>query len=62
MATISTGVAAWDRNDGNDFHGLDECKGKLSVNIELKYYGHDEQLEQRVADVVDAHGMASDGR
>jgi glycerophosphoryl diester phosphodiesterase len=39
---------------------LDECKGKAGVNIELKYYGHDEQLEQRVADIVDAHGMASD--
>ena len=39
---------------------LDECKGKIRVNIELKYYGHDEQLEQRVADIVEAHDMASD--
>ena len=39
---------------------LDECKGKIRVNIELKYYGHDEQLEQRVADIVDSYGMASD--
>ncbi len=39
---------------------LDECKGKAGVNIELKYYGHDEQLEQRVADIVEAHGMTSD--
>jgi glycerophosphoryl diester phosphodiesterase len=39
---------------------LDACKGRIGVNIELKYYGHDEQLEQRVADIVDAHGMASD--
>jgi glycerophosphoryl diester phosphodiesterase len=39
---------------------LDTCKGKASVNIELKYYGHDEQLEQRVADIVEAHGMTSD--
>lgn len=38
---------------------LDECKGKAGVNIELKYYGHDEQLEQRVADIVEAHDMAS---
>jgi glycerophosphoryl diester phosphodiesterase len=29
------------------------------VNIELKYYGHDKQLEQRVADIVEAHDMAS---
>ncbi len=30
------------------------------MNIELKYYGHDDRLEQRVADMVEAHGMASD--
>ena len=39
---------------------LNECKGKAGVNIELKYYGHDEQLEQRVTDIVEAHGMTSD--
>ena len=38
---------------------LTACKGKIKVNIELKYYGHDQQLEQRVADIVDQHGMAS---
>ena len=38
---------------------LEECKGKAGVNIELKYYGHDEQLEQRVADIVESHDMAS---
>jgi glycerophosphoryl diester phosphodiesterase len=38
---------------------LDECKGKIKVNIELKYYGHDKQLEQRVADIVDSRGMDS---
>jgi glycerophosphoryl diester phosphodiesterase len=37
---------------------LDTCKGKIRVDIELKYYGHDEQLEQRVADIVDSHDMA----
>ncbi len=36
---------------------LDLCKGKVGVNIELKYYGHDKQLEQRVADIVAAHDM-----
>jgi glycerophosphoryl diester phosphodiesterase len=36
---------------------LDECKGKAGVNIELKYYGHDEKLEQRVAEIVEAHDM-----
>ncbi|HEX5106692.1 MAG TPA: glycerophosphodiester phosphodiesterase [Pirellulaceae bacterium] len=39
---------------------LDECQGKIRVNIELKYYGHDQQLEQRVADIVEAHEMSSD--
>ncbi|WP_158545447.1 glycerophosphodiester phosphodiesterase [Bremerella cremea] len=38
---------------------LATCKGKIKVNIELKYYGHDQQLEQRVADIVDQQGMAS---
>lgn len=33
------------------------CKGRVRVNIELKYYGHDQQLEQRVVDVVEAEGM-----
>jgi glycerophosphoryl diester phosphodiesterase len=39
---------------------LEECRGKVRVNIELKYYGHEEQLEQRVADIVEAHNMASE--
>ena len=37
---------------------LQLCKDKVGVIIELKYYGHDEQLEQRVVDVVEAAGMA----
>ncbi|MGD8816263.1 MAG: glycerophosphodiester phosphodiesterase [Acidobacteriota bacterium] len=36
------------------------CKGKAGVFIELKYYGHDQRLEQRVVDIVEAAGMASD--
>ena len=39
---------------------LDECKGKIRVNIELKYYGHDEQLEQRVIDIVESRDMSSE--
>ena len=38
---------------------LDECKGKIRVNIELKYYGHEQQLEQRVVDVVESRDMTS---
>lgn len=36
------------------------CKGNIGVNIELKYYGHDDQLEQRVADIVNQYQMADD--
>lgn len=39
---------------------LSLCKGKTKVVIELKYYGHDKDLEQRVLDIVNAHGMSSD--
>jgi glycerophosphoryl diester phosphodiesterase len=38
---------------------LDACKGKARVVIELKYYGHDQRLEERVARIVDERGMAS---
>jgi glycerophosphoryl diester phosphodiesterase len=37
---------------------LDACKGRIRVLIELKYYGHDKQLEERVAQLVDARRMA----
>ncbi len=52
-----------------EFHGervptlaevLAYCQGKIRVNIELKYYGHDQNLEQRVVDLVEAQGMQSD--
>lgn len=33
------------------------AKGRAKVLIELKYYGHDERLEQRVAEVVEAADM-----
>ncbi len=36
------------------------CKGKIKVIIELKYYGHDFQLEQRVAEIVDDLAMAEE--
>ena len=37
---------------------LAECKGRAKVDIELKYYGHDVDLEQKVIDIVEAQGMA----
>jgi glycerophosphoryl diester phosphodiesterase len=39
---------------------LELAKDKLGVVIELKYYGHDRNLESRVADIVEQTGMESD--
>ena len=39
---------------------LEYCHGKTKLTIELKYYGHDQNLEQKVADLVVAAGMESD--
>jgi len=36
---------------------LNECRGRCGVVIELKYYGHDQQLEQRVVDIIEATQM-----
>ncbi|MEH6584398.1 MAG: glycerophosphodiester phosphodiesterase [Halioglobus sp.] len=37
---------------------LETVRGRSRLMIELKYYGHDQQLEQRVVDVVESAGMA----
>ncbi len=37
---------------------LELCRGQIGVLIELKYYGHDQHLEQRVIDLVEQAGMA----
>ncbi len=36
---------------------LQLCRDKSGVLIELKYYGHDKQLEQRVIDIVEQESM-----
>ena len=36
---------------------LELARGKVSVDIELKYYGHDERLEERVVSIVEATDM-----
>jgi glycerophosphoryl diester phosphodiesterase len=36
---------------------LEACKGVSEVDIELKDYGHDQQLEERVVALVEAAGM-----
>ncbi len=33
------------------------CKGRAKVNIELKYYGHDQDLERKVVEIVERTGM-----
>jgi len=38
---------------------LELCRGKAGVVIELKYYGHQVRLEEKVAEIVDEMGMAS---
>jgi glycerophosphoryl diester phosphodiesterase len=38
---------------------LETARGKSGVLIELKYYGHDEDLERRVVEVVEAAGASS---
>ncbi len=39
---------------------LAACKGRVRSLIELKSYGHDQRLEERVAEVVEAAGMEND--
>jgi len=39
---------------------LETARGKANVVIELKYYGHDEKLEQRVVDIVEEMGMVNE--
>ena len=36
------------------------CKGKARVVVELKSYGHDQRLEEKVAAIVEAAGMEND--
>jgi glycerophosphoryl diester phosphodiesterase len=39
---------------------LEAVRGRARLVIELKYYGHDQQLEQRVVDIVEQAGMVDD--
>ena len=38
---------------------LELCRDKAGVNIELKYYGHDQRLEERVVEIVERTRMES---
>jgi glycerophosphoryl diester phosphodiesterase len=37
---------------------LEVCRGRCKVLVELKSYGHDQRLEERVVQIVEAAGMA----
>jgi glycerophosphoryl diester phosphodiesterase len=39
---------------------LAACKGRCRVIVELKSYGHNQQLEERVVGIVEAAGMQND--
>lgn len=39
---------------------LEWARGRIRVVIELKYYGHDERLEERVVELVEATSMQDD--
>jgi glycerophosphoryl diester phosphodiesterase len=39
---------------------LETARGRIGVVIELKYYGHDERLEERVVEIVETSGMQDD--
>jgi glycerophosphoryl diester phosphodiesterase len=39
---------------------LELCKGKARVIVELKSYGHNQRLEEKVAAIVEAAGMEND--
>jgi len=39
---------------------LERARGEIGVVIELKYYGHDRELESRVVDLVDEADMGSE--
>jgi glycerophosphoryl diester phosphodiesterase len=39
---------------------LEVCKGRCKVIVELKSYGHNQRLEERVVEIVEAAGMQDD--
>lgn len=39
---------------------LDLCRGRVKLNIELKYYGRQQRLEERVVKLVEEYGMQQD--
>jgi glycerophosphoryl diester phosphodiesterase len=64
LRTVDVGSRAGPQYSGERVPTLAEalavCKGRSRVIVELKSYGHDERLEERVAALVEAAGMEKD--
>jgi len=64
LRTVDIGSRAGPQFSGERVPTLAEalsvCKGRTRVIVELKSYGHDERLEERVAAIVEAAGMEGD--
>ena len=64
LRTVDIGSHAGPQYSGERVPTLAEvlavCKGKARVVVELKAYGHNERLEERVCEVVETAGMQSE--
>jgi len=64
LRTVDIGSHAGPQFSGERVPTLAEalavCKGRSRVIVELKAYGHDQRLEERVAAIVEAAGMEHD--
>lgn len=64
LRTVDIGSHAGPQFSGERVPTLAEalavCKGRARVVVELKSYGHDQHLQERVAAIVEAAGMADD--
>lgn len=62
IRAVDVGALAGEEFRGERIATLDEmlalAKDRIGLNIELKYYGHGQELAKRVIDLVKAHGMA----
>jgi glycerophosphoryl diester phosphodiesterase len=64
IRAVDIGVMAGEEFRGERIATLDEmlaiAKGRIKLNIELKFYGHDQELARRSIDLVKARGMADE--
>ncbi len=64
LRAIDIGIYFGEQFKGERMPTLEEvlqmCKGRVRVNIELKYYGHTQKLENRVIELVERFRMESE--